>query len=222
MVLKRTQGGPTKKSVPHLGLSIVFTAFAMVTTTAFGAVTSYDVGRLLFRHSATILPADGSQVQTALPPKSADETEIEQIVTASQKFKYLGLFRDPKGLDRSALSTYWIPAAQGGDAAEKIVAADQRLAKYNLKYGPEWKSDRFEVLKPTLLSPEYARVYTNETWYLTVYRNDARIQNCTPNFDGGAVYGLRKIDGRWLIQSERSLIDGPDDCAIRTGSEREK
>jgi hypothetical protein len=222
LVLKRTQGEPTERSVSLLTLQGIGIGLMALTAGVFAAVTSYEGGRLAFRHSATISPADVSQVQTALPPKSADETEIEQIVTASQKFKYLGLFRDPKSVDRSAVSKYWIPAAQGGEASEKIIAAAQRLAKHNLTYGSESKSDRFEVLKAALLSPEYAKVSTFETWYLTVYGNGAQVQGCTPNFDFEGLYELRKINGRWLIQSEHGLIDGPDDCAIRARSEREK
>jgi len=220
VVLKRTQGEPTEKSASLLALIQIITGILVgAATVAVLVIASYEGGRLAFRRSATISPADGSQVQTAPPLKSADETGIEQIVTASQRFKYLVLFRDPKGLDRSAMSTYWIPAAQGGEASERIAAAAQRLAEHNLKYGPESKSDRFEVLKPRLPSPEYAKVSTFETWYLTVYRNDAQVQRCAPNFDFGGLYELRKINGRWLIQSERGLIDGPDDCATRIRSE---
>ena len=221
VVLKRTQGEPTEKSISPL-LQALQGAAITAMLMAIMAVIAYEAGKPLFRHLATTSPEDGPRVQTASPPKSADEAEIEQVVTASQKFKYLGLFRDPKGLDRSALSTYWIPAAQGGEASEKIVAAAQRLAEHNLKYGPESKSDRFEVLKPRLLSPEYAKVSTFETWYLTACRNGAQVQGCTPNFDGGGLYELRKINGRWLIQSEHGLIRGPDECAIQSQSKRGK
>lgn len=100
-----------------------------------------------------------------------------------------------------------------------ITSVAERLAKHGLTYGPESRADRFEIFSTKLISPEFAQVYTTETWYLTAYRGNARIQACAPNFDGGQVYELRKIAGNWLIQAESGVRYGPADCAIRSLAE---
>jgi hypothetical protein len=208
-VLKRTRGEPTEGS--DLLIKTHDTILYMLLG-ILGAAATLS-GHYLFGHLGQVAP-------TAL--RSADETQIEQTITESQKLKYTGVFRDPKGFDRSRLSAYWVSAAQGGEAMDRIIGAAERLAKYDLNYGPESKSDRFQVYQVNLLSPEFARASTAETWYLTTYWNGTRVQGCTPNFDGGATYTLRKIEGRWLIQSEHGLIDGPDECAIRGQGARAK
>jgi hypothetical protein len=218
VVLKRTEGEPSEKSatlVMHSASLVV-----VVLVSLFLALVANLAGMLLFRPSAAISP--GSQAHAASPPKSADVTQIEQAVMESQRLKYTGLYRDPKGFERSRLSAYWVSSAQGGEATADIIGSAERLAKYDLKYGPESKPDRFEVYSVELLSPEFAEASTLETWYLAAYWNDVRIQGCTPNFDGVASYKLRRIDGRWLIQSESSTIHGPDDCAIRSRGDHAK
>jgi hypothetical protein len=215
VVLKRTQGEPTEKSA----FLVMHQAVAFIVVGLLAAFI-YQAGMFLFRSSAAIPP--GSQAQTASPAKSADQTQIEQTVTESQKLKYMGVCRDPKGFDRSRLAAYWVSSAQGGEAIDAIIGSAQHLAKYDVKYGPESKLDRFEVVSVELLSPEFAEASTLETWYLAAYWNDVRIQGCTPNFHGATSYKLQKPDGRWLIQSESSTINGPDECAIRSRGDHAK
>jgi len=220
IVLRRNEGEPLEKSFltsPNtIAIATATFGLCFLLLLSFGEV----IGRLIYRPSVVVSPV--TQNDASSSARAAEELLIRHVIAESQRLKYLELLRDPNGFDRRRLAAYFVPSAQGGEATERIIGVAERLTKYGLKYGPESTANRFEVVDVKLLSPEYAKALTAETWFLTAYRNGDRIQECTPNFDGGGSYELRKIDGRWLIQAEHSTIDGPADCEIRTARPQRK
>jgi hypothetical protein len=217
VVIQRTQGEPPEtagKLYHWLSVMVVGTA---ISTPLLGIV-AYNVGYYW----------SGRQHQsesTSLAPvsaKSPDELEISRIITESQKFKYTTLFVNPSAPQPSQVAAFWVPEDKGGTAVTAVHEVLQRLVKNHLKYGPGGRVDQFRFIEVRLLSAEFARTYISELWFLPVYSEAGGVvQACSPIFEPAGTYELRKIDGRWLIQSEPSMENLPDACAHRLRANRE-
>jgi len=132
------------------------------------------------------------------------EQQVRQAVYDSQVFETTTIYGKPKAFNRSQLSKYWVPIEQGGRAVPKIEAAVQRQLKRGVHYGSESKVETFDFIFVKILPPgDYAEVRTRERWYVPVFREDGtRVTDRAPYLGPYEVdYTLRKINGRWLIQS---------------------
>ncbi|MDX2181534.1 MAG: hypothetical protein SFV18_18210 [Bryobacteraceae bacterium] len=173
-------------------------AIGMVVLSIFG--WSIGAGRLtgLFRAGGAPPPAR-EKISSPL-----DETEIRRVVRESQLFETLRIYVAPKAFDRSKLNDFWVPADRGGRAIQNIEAAVQRQISRGTHYGDESKVEMFEIFSLAIFSPgDYAEVRTKERWYVPMYRDDgSRVVERSPFLGPYQVdYTLRKIDGKWLIQS---------------------
>jgi DNA-binding winged helix-turn-helix (wHTH) protein len=132
-----------------------------------------------------------------------DEAEAKAAVKESQLFETLTVYTDPKGFDRKQLSKYWVPEAEGGKEIKEVEASVNRLLEKHWHYAVESKCELFEFRYARVYAPgDYAEVGTIERWHLPLH-NDDESPVLERNFNLGPIpidYGLKKINGVWLIQ----------------------
>lgn len=133
-----------------------------------------------------------------------DRVEIERVVRESQLLETLTFYTNPKSFDKDQLSKYWVPIDQGGKAITKVEANVRNLLTNKLHYGKESRNVVFDFLSVDINpARNYADVETRERWYIPLYdENEVRVADREPYYEGNPIdYSLRKIEGRWLIQS---------------------
>jgi hypothetical protein len=148
---------------------------------------------------AFVVRADGTAVSPVLGP----HPEIERAVYEAQVFENLELYCNPKSLRQEKLEQYFVPERDGGEAVKDVVAAVRRQIDRSLRYGQDSRLDTFVVLRSSLSSDgERGQVRVRERWHLPTYRSDGtRVFEKRADFDHEIDYTLRKIGGRWRIQS---------------------
>jgi hypothetical protein len=218
VVIQRTEGEPTEKPSRSPLWTILMAIGLCALAVTIGALANLGsnvfLGYVLKSKDEPSAAAASSRNEI-----SPDEQEITRVITESQRRKYVEYFSHPNDLEATQLTDYWVPTEEGGVALQPILTSAKRLGRGGIRYGSESRAERFKVASIELLSPEFARATTTETWFLPAYgRGGERVQGCTPYFNGSGLYELRKLHSRWLIQSYWGAgLGGPDDCALRSG-----
>lgn len=133
-----------------------------------------------------------------------EKAEVERVVRESQLFETLTLYTNPKSFDKEQLSKYWVPVEQGGEAIKQVEVNVRNLLDLHQHYGKESKNEVFDIISLTINQDhDYADVVTRERWYIPLYdENEKRVTTREPYYEANPIYyTLRKIEGRWLIQS---------------------
>jgi hypothetical protein len=140
-----------------------------------------------------------------------DKVEVERVIRESQLFETLTLYTNPKSFDKDQLSKYWVPIDQGGEAIKQVEANVRNLLNKRQHYGKESKNVTLAILSVDINpARDYADVQTRERWFIPLYdENEVRVPNRPPYYEGNPIdYTLRKIEGRWLIQSNSTPSRG--------------
>jgi hypothetical protein len=133
------------------------------------------------------------------------QRSVRTAVEDSQKYQFLHLYTAPSQVRDADLSrAYWVPATQGGKEIENVRTSLNRLRQRGFHYGPESKLLALDVryVRVALFSRD-ATVGTTEKWFLPLYEETGVVvPGKNPTLGPYQIdYLLRRIDGRWLIQS---------------------
>src|SRR5581483_6330227 len=140
---------------------------------------------------------------------SAEQEEIRLIKetitdgTATE----LAWYKQPTRDLEPDLERYFLPLVRGGDRLPRIEWTIKRLRDQNARFADY--ASRALIVNDVSLAPDdsTAMVETVETWYQPLVREEDGVRMPAPpghpEFDDHHVqqYMLRKIDGRWYIQS---------------------
>ena len=158
----------------------------------------------------TVLVVIATAAWIAFP--SNEEEEVRRVITESQRFESLVLYRDPESFKETDLDKYWTAETDDGSNFDRknIRTGVRKLIEDERHYGPESKNEQFEFQSVEINSNrDMAVVKTLEKWFIAEYKKDGTlIRNKTvgPYF---VSYILRKIDGRWLIEKSNTARANP-------------
>src|SRR2546429_5850585 len=129
-----------------------------------------------------------------------EEEKLKSFLEESQSFE-LTIYANPRDFNRTKLNNYWVPIEQGGQAAEDIENAVQRLLARGWYYGKESKFESFEF-ESVVISGDKAEVKTRERWYLPIYhdKDGSPVTERKAEQSWEATYFLQKVNGKWLIK----------------------
>lgn len=143
---------------------------------------------------------------------SNEEEEIRRVITESQRYESLVLYRDPEAFQESDLDRYWTAETDPGSNYDRknIRTGVRKLIEDGRHYGPESRCEQLEFQSVEInTNGDMAVVKTLEKWFIAEYRNDgALVRNkfVGPYF---VSYIVRKIDGRWLIEKSNTARANP-------------
>lgn len=132
-----------------------------------------------------------------------DEDAVKRVVTESQMYETLVLYKNPTAFKEADLDKFWTPELQSNANYDRsrIRDAVKKMVDEGRKYGDESKCEQFEFQSVEIdKAKKTAVVKTLEKWFVAVYQTDGtllRNRTVGPYF---VSYVLRKIDGRWLIE----------------------
>lgn len=143
---------------------------------------------------------------------SNEEEEVRRVITESQRFESLVLYRDPESFKEADLDKYWTTETDEGSNYDRknIRTGVRKLIEDKRHYGPESKNEQFDFQSVEInANGNMAVVKTLEKWFVAEYKKDGTLlKNKTvgPYF---VSYILRKIDGRWLIEKSNTARANP-------------
>ncbi len=136
-----------------------------------------------------------------------DQESIRQVVTESQLYESLVIYKDPVSFNEQDLDKYWFKDIETDSNYDRrrIRDAVKKLIMEGRKYGSETKCERFEIQSIELNEKkDFADVRTLEKWFIADYHSEGtllRNRTIGPYF---VSYILRKVDGRWLIEKSNT------------------
>ncbi len=157
--------------------------------------------------------------------RSDDVEDVRRVITESQLFESLELYRKPAAFTEEDLDKYWVSDVDMNVNYDRrrIRESVRKLVNEGRRYGDETKCDRFEIQSINInANGDFADVRTLEKWFIAEYLADGSLlknRHVGPYF---VSYNLRKIGGRWLIEKSstaRSIRPTPRLSDVQTISE---
>lgn len=145
-----------------------------------------------------------------IPATANEQEEIGDIVRNAEIYESLGIYTDPRSFHKGELDKYWIPDGSAAQSIEKRVKRLLHHKKGPWSYGKASCLITFEIRSVTLNSSgNTAKVNTVETWFLPTNNSQGQeVMKKNPFFPASPIhYLLRKVGGRWLIQSDSTAYD---------------
>lgn len=136
-------------------------------------------------------------------PSFIDEASAKAQLKRALVFEMLTIYEKPEEFEkdkRGQLGQYWVPAEQGGEEVSKIEQAVANLLARGWHYRDDSRCESLEFVSVTP-SGESMDIETREHWYVPVIDKTGKLvleRNTNQRWD--IVYGMRKINGSWLIE----------------------
>ncbi|MGV3614210.1 MAG: hypothetical protein ACO1SV_02640 [Fimbriimonas sp.] len=149
---------------------------------------------------AWYLPSQEKQI--GREPDAAEVATISNILREAQNLETIRIYSKPSEYNRSQLRDYWLMPEDGGREVTEVEKRVNNLKNRGLHYGSGSKNIKFDF-RFVDVNGDRARAGTDERWSLNIYKGDKLVKQ--KNLPMKPDYTLRKVGGKWLIESNSTI-----------------